>query len=81
MYEPFVEHIGHNPVLGVYTDYYGLNYWPTSFGFRSALAAILLYIVGLIVFILYDIKPKKKMEKRIISDFRNIDRFGLSLDD
>lgn len=63
MYEPVQEHMGRNPVLGVYTDYYGLDYWPTSFGFRAVLAGILFYLLVLVAFLMYDIKPRKRMLK------------------
>jgi len=46
---------GASPKIGIYTDFYGMNYWRESFGFLVILGAFCGYIVGLALSIIFDI--------------------------
>ena len=67
--------------LGLYTDYYALNYWQESFGFRAVLAASAVYLIGIFFSVIFDIKPRRNIIFKLKRDFRNIDRYGLKPDD
>lgn len=69
--------LGNEVELGVYTDFYAMNYWQESFGFIAVIGAGSIYFIGLILSIIFDIKPQKMMKHKIFRDFRNIDRYGL----
>lgn len=47
-------------------------------GFFAVLGALVTYITGLILSVIADIKPMKRIRHKIIRDFRNIDRYGLN---
>ncbi len=78
VFDPTNETLGNIPKLGIYTDYYGINYWQDSLGFVAVLGATATYIIGLIFSIIFDIKPQKRIRHKLIRDFRNIDRYGLN---
>ena len=59
--------------LGLYLDYEGLNYWSGSFGFYAVCAATGMYGIGLVLAIVFDIQPLKRMKHRMFTDFRNIE--------
>lgn len=48
-----------------------------SLGFRIVIFASILYIIGLIVSVAVDIKPRREIMLRLMKDLRNIDRYGL----
>ena len=78
LFEPTNETLGNIPKLGIYTDYYGINYWQDSLGFFAVLGALVTYITGMIFSVIADIKPMKRMKHKLIRDFRSIDRYGLN---
>ena len=64
--------------LGIYTDYYGMNHWQDSMGFIAVLGASVTFLVGLLVSIIFDIRPMKRLKHKLLKDFRNIDKYGLN---
>lgn len=54
-----------------------MEHWQNSFGFRSIIAAGIIYFLGLFFSIVFDIKSKKNIKTKLLRDFRNIDRYGL----
>lgn len=81
IFEPTNETLGTYPKLGIYTDYYGMNYWQDSLGFVAVLGASATFLIGLIFSIIFDIKPQKRIKHKLLKDFRNIDRYGLDKED
>lgn len=65
--------LGMYPKMGIYTDFYGMNYWQDSFGFIVILGAVGVYALGLLLSIIFDIQPQKKLKFRFMRDFRSID--------
>ena len=63
--------------LPFYGDRFQVSHWAESLGFRVAIAAGLVYGVGLFLSIIVDIKPRKSLILRLMKDLRDIDRFGL----
>lgn len=61
---------------GFYSDSFTLGSWTESMGYQAALGASVAYIIGMIVCILLDIKPRKQILFRLMRDLRNIDRYG-----
>ena len=47
--------LGMYPKMGIYTDFYGMNYWQDSFGFIVILGAVGVYALGLLLSIIFDI--------------------------
>ena len=64
--------------LPFYGDRFLVSHWAESLGFRVAIAAGLVYGVGLFIAIIVDIKPRKSLILRLMKDLRDIDRFGLT---
>lgn len=64
--------------LPFYGDRFQVNHWAESLGFRVAIAAGIVYAVGLLIAIVVDIKPRKSLILRLMKDLRDIDRFGLA---
>lgn len=62
---------------GFYSDSFALVSWTDSMGYQVALGASLAYILGMVICIVVDIKPRKRILFRLMKDLRNIDRYGL----
>ena len=45
------------PALGLYTDYYALGTWASSMGFYCTLGGLAAYAIGLVIGIVWDIRP------------------------
>ena len=52
-----IKELGTMPKLGIYTDFYGMLYWNQSMGFIAVVAAMILYLVGLLVVVVFDVQP------------------------
>lgn len=80
MFDPTNDALVGNPKLGIYTDFYGMNYWQSSFGFIAVIGASVVFFIGLVLSIIFDIRPQKRIKHKLLVDFRNIDRYGLKDD-
>lgn len=67
--------------VGVYQDSFTLDSWTEGFGFRAVIGAVLIYVVGIFVSIVLDIKPRKRLLLKLMKDLRNIDKFGQKLEE
>lgn len=77
MFDPTNDTIDAIPKLGIYTDFYGMNYWQESLGFIAVVGASVTFFIGMIMSIIFDIRPQKRIKHKLLVDFRNIDRYGL----
>ncbi len=67
--------IGTNPKLGIYTDFYGMNYWRESFGFIAILGAISIYAFGILLSLIFDVQPQKRLVYKLLLNFRSFDTY------
>jgi hypothetical protein len=63
------------PKLGIYTDFYGMLFWNQSMGFIAVIGAMSLYLVGLLVVIIFDVQPQKRLKYKLTRDFRSMDKY------
>ena len=63
------------PKLGIYTDFYGMLFWSQSMGFIAVIGVMSLYLVGLLVVVIFDVQPQKRLKYRLIRDFRSMDKY------
>ncbi|CDW83340.1 proprotein convertase subtilisin kexin type partial [Stylonychia lemnae] len=80
MFDETLDSLGNHPKLGIYTDFYGMDFWQESLGFIAVIGASVTFFLGLVISIIFDIKPQKQVKYRLMRDFRNIDRYGLKND-
>jgi hypothetical protein len=58
--------------IGVYTDFYGLDYWKQSMGFYAVVGVFGIYSLGLVLSLVFDVQPHKRVKFRLLRDFTNI---------
>ena len=44
-------------------------------GFIAVLGVMSLYLVGLLIVIIFDVQPQKRVKYRLIRDFRSMDKY------
>jgi len=57
MFDETMDNLPGNTKLGMYTDFYGMDFWKESFGFIAVVGATVTFFLGLILSIIFDIKP------------------------
>jgi len=50
-------------------------------GFFAVVGALTMYSIGIVTAIIWDISPTKKLKQKLMKDFRNIDRYGLNMEE
>ena len=59
--------------LGIYQDFYALNYWRDSFGFFALCGSTSLYLVGLLFALIADYHALRRIKRKLILEYEKLE--------
>lgn len=62
--------------IGLYSDFFAMQYWRDSFGYIAVIAAVCVYVVGQVVMFFADRKPTLKVLANLREKVRGLELRG-----
>lgn len=59
--------------LGIYQDFYALNYWKDSFGFLALCGSTSLYLIGLFFSLVADYHVLRRIKRKLILEYEKLE--------
>jgi hypothetical protein len=59
--------------LGIYQDFYALNYWNESFGFFSLCGSTSLNVIGLFFALIADYHALRRIKRKLILEYEKLE--------
>ena len=76
VYQQTVPSDGEGIKVGLYSDFFAMNYWMNSFGLIAVLAAVTTYLLGIIIMIFWDRNRIQPIIDRLRKRMRNLEQKG-----